>query len=214
MAFTPILTYVLIGITILATFRAFSDSTLRERLLHIPFEVKHAKEYYRLLTHGFIHANQMHIFFNMYVFYMFGPQIEYNLVEAHGSSIGRLLFLGFYLGAILFATIPSMRKHSDNPSYRSLGASGAVSAVVMMFMFLRPDAQLLLFFIIPMPSYVAAIVFFAFEIFMNKRGNSFIAHDAHLWGAVFGIIFLLVYDFTQFLYFFQYVWLEITGLFS
>lgn len=174
---------------------------LDKALMH-PFRVVHFKEYHRLFSHGFVHADYMHLFFNLFVFYSFGQQIElvftqqqyFNIVFPDsvfwGKAAGISRFLMLYIGALLFATLPSIIKHRDNDLYRSLGASGAVSAVLIAFILMFPTAKLALFFVIPMPAWAAGILFFVFEGYMNKRGGTGIAHDAHIWGAVFGLIFL------------------------
>lgn len=108
-----------------------------------------------------------------------------------------------YLGGIAFAAIPGMLKHHNNHNYRSLGASGAVSAVLIAYILHFPTAQLLLFFVIPMPAFLAGILFFIYEHQMNKRSLGNIAHDAHLWGGIYGLLFtavtepLLLFNFAQ-----------------
>ena len=151
----------------------------------VPYNVNHFKEYYRIVSHGFIHADGTHLFFNMFVLWEFGTTVE---AEMGGS------FPVLYFGALLTATIPALTKHKDNANYRSLGASGAVSAVLMAFIVAHPTQPLLLFFIIPMPAIFAGVLFFLYERHMQKNGGSGIAHDAHIYGALFGLLFSIVKD--------------------
>ena len=181
-------------------------------MINVPFLVKHDKEYYRLISHGFIHADWMHLILNMYVFYNFGPFMENFMVAKYGITGGRILFSVLYLGALIFGSIPSMRKHGDHYEYRSLGASGAVSAILIVFMVTMPLAGIGFFFV-PMPAYVGALLFFAVELILHKRGNTIIAHDAHMFGAVFGLLFLALTDFTVYIQFFKSVGAHLAGLF-
>lgn len=188
------------GISLLA----FNNRDLLRKLLMNPYQVAHHNEYQRVLTHGFIHADYMHLFFNLFVFFSFGQQIERVFLEREvyeyvfkgevfwGNATGISRFLMLYIGALVFATIPSMVKHKDNPGYNSLGASGAVSAVLIAYILLFPTSKVAFFFLVPMPAWIAGIVFFVFEAYMNKRGGTGIAHDAHLWGAIYGLLFMTI----------------------
>jgi membrane associated rhomboid family serine protease len=196
------ITTIIAGITVLVSLYGFSNREQLSKMLMNPYQVVHHKEYGRLFLHGLVHADFVHLFFNMFVFYEFGKILEmvftsrefFNRVFPDevfwGEATGTSYFLMLYIGAILVATVPSLMKHRDNPGYNSLGASGAVSAVLIAFILMFPSAQLALFFVIPMPAWVAGILFFVFEWYMNKRGNTGIAHDAHLYGAIFGVLFV------------------------
>ncbi|MDB0059465.1 rhomboid family intramembrane serine protease [bacterium] len=171
---------------------------LKAKLLLRPFDVIHKGQLYRLISHGFIHADFTHLAFNMFVLWQFGSSVEYQMQQAwSGSSLIASLepsFLVLYFGGMLAAGLPSLWKQRDNPNYASLGASGGVSAVMMAYILLFPTNKLLLFFVIPMPAFVAGILFFAYERYMNKRGATGIAHDAHLMGAIFGVVYVLLLD--------------------
>jgi membrane associated rhomboid family serine protease len=171
---------------------------LKAKLLLRPFDVIHKGQWYRLISHGFIHADFTHLAFNMFVLWQFGSSVEYQMQQAwSGSSLIASLepsFLVLYFGGMLAAGLPSLWKQRDNPNYASLGASGGVSAVMMAYILLFPTNKLLLFFVIPMPAFVAGILFFAYERYMNKRGATGIAHDAHLRGAIFGVVYVLLLD--------------------
>ena len=186
------LTLLIIAATVFISWRAFDNSALFEKLLNNPYTIKHHKQYYRLFSHALIHADWMHLLLNMYVFYSFGMIMEIVFKGMWGATQGSIYYLALYIGGALVAALPSQRKHGDNFGYNSVGASGAVSAVLMSYMMLFPTQEVLFFFAIPMPSFVAVLIFFALEYFMNRSGKTGIAHDAHIWGALFGILFLLI----------------------
>jgi membrane associated rhomboid family serine protease len=188
MTSTPI-TFIILAATVLVSWRAFEQSSLFERLLHSPYRVKHQKQYYRLFSHMLVHADFMHLALNMFVFYSFGRVLESIFRSGWGAQQGGLLFIALYALGGVAATLPSLRKHSDNYGYNSVGASGGVSALLMAYMILFPMNEIAFFFI-PMPAFIGVFVFFLLEHFMKRNVRSNIAHDAHIWGALFGIAFI------------------------
>ena len=199
-------TLVIVAITVLVSFAAFNNEELTRQLIFSPYQAKHQNEWWRTITHGFIHADHMHLFFNMYVLYNFGGLIEDTLIYIYGSTIGIIYYLGMYLGGLIFATLPSLRKHSDNPMYRSLGASGAVSTVLFAFVLYYPLEKLgLLFIPIGIPAFIFGGLYLAFETYSNKNGRSNIAHDAHIAGALFGLVYVSVLDFSNVTNFFNQI---------
>lgn len=200
------ITIVIIAITVIASFFAFNNREKLGQWMMNPYAVVHYKDYKRLLTHGLIHGDMMHLFFNVFVLYQFGSSVEmvftnesafnavFGMQNWWGSGMGISMFLMLYIGAIFAATIPSIIKHKDNPGYNSLGASGAVSAVLIVYILIQPTASLTLLFFpfFPMPAWVMGILFFVFEAYMNKRGGTGIAHDAHIYGAIYGLLFMTV----------------------
>jgi membrane associated rhomboid family serine protease len=195
------ITIAIIAITSLVSWRAFENHDLFHKLKNNPFTVKHSKEYYRIFSHALIHGDWMHLFFNMFVIYGFGSQIEmvftnsavFNLLFPNipfwGNALGILYFLILYIMGIAVATLPSLQKHGDDFGYNSVGASGGVSAIMMAYMIMFPLSEVAFFFI-PMPGYIAVPVFFLLEYVMGKSRKTNIAHDAHIWGALFGIAFI------------------------
>ncbi|MFM7234800.1 MAG: rhomboid family intramembrane serine protease [Flavobacteriales bacterium] len=190
MAATPI-TFIILIATGLVSWRAFEQSSLFEQLLHSPYRVKHQKQYYRLFSHMLVHADLIHLALNMFVFCSFGRVMETIFTMNWGLTKGRILFVVLYVLGGVAATLPSMRKHGDNYGYNSVGASGAVSALLMSYMILFPLNEIAFFFI-PMPAFIGVFVFFLLEHFMKRNVRSNIAHDAHIWGALFGIVFIAV----------------------
>ena len=195
---------VIIAVTVLISFSAFNNEELQSKLYFSPYLVTKRGEWWRIIGHAFVHADYLHLFFNMYVLYNFGGYIEDFLVGVYGRILGELYYIGLYFGGILFATLPALRKHSDNPMYRSVGASGAVSAVLFAFILLYPKVPLMLLFIpIPIPAYIFGALYLAFESYSNKKGRTNIAHDAHIAGAIFGIVYFMGIDFHYLTGFFQ-----------
>jgi len=205
----------------------FSNQNLFEKLLFNPYSTVRLNEWYRVVSHAFIHADYIHLFFNMYVLYQFGGLIEtiftdprvfaniFPTVEFWGVSRGYLYFIMLYFGGMLAATLPAFKNHRDNPAYNSVGASGAVSAVVLAIIIALPTMELYLFFIpIGIPAFIIGIAYLAYEYFMSKRGRTGIAHDAHLWGGLFGLLFMLVIEPRFGLHFLERVGAFFTGLLS
>jgi membrane associated rhomboid family serine protease len=183
---------IIIILTCLVSFAVFNNPNLRDSLIYSPYLVKHHGQWYRIFTHAFIHANWSHLLFNMMVLYFFGDHVI-SIFEQRIGINGQIGFAILYVGGILFSSISAFARHGDNEHYLSLGASGAVSAVLYAFIILAPTVSLYLFFIpIPIPAFVIGIGYLWYEARSDKNGNDGIAHDAHFWGAVFGLIFVIV----------------------
>ncbi|HZX77865.1 rhomboid family intramembrane serine protease [Lysobacter sp.] len=183
------LTFVLIAVTVLVSWLAFDRPALLERLILWPPAIDRKKQYDRLLTHGFIHADWSHLLFNMITLYFFGRLIERVMAEL----IGPAGFVLFYLSAIVIAILPTYLRHRHDPHYRSLGASGAVSAVLFAYILLQPWSLIIVFFL-PMPAILYAVAYIAYSIWMDKRGGDNINHSAHLSGALYGVLFMLLME--------------------
>lgn len=186
------ITIVIIAITSLISYLAFNDRALQAKLIHNPYSVKHRKEYHRLLTSGFIHANYTHLIFNMLTFFFFGPVVEDILAMIYGPVTGGVLFVLFYLVSIVVSDISSVIKFGDSPGFNSLGASGAVSAILFFSILFDPLRELLLYFIIPIPGFILGALYLIYSYYEGKRMADNINHNAHLYGAIAGIIFAVV----------------------
>ncbi len=182
------LTLIIVILTGIVSYQAFSNISMKEKLLLHPRSIKKHKEYYRFLTHGFVHADWGHLLINMYVLYVFGRQIEYAFDMIFSPSLGKILFLGLYLGAIILSSLPDYFKHKHNPYYGALGASGGTSAIVFAFIIFGPWEW---FRFPPLPAIVIGIGFLWYSSYMGKKGIDNIGHDAHFWGAVFGFVFTM-----------------------
>lgn len=184
---------VIIIITVLVSMNAFNNSSLMDRMIYSPYLAKHEKEHYRVLSHILIHADASHLMFNMMSLYFLGTFLEESLVFSYGFARGELFFAMIYILGGVFATVLPYLRNQDNPNYRSLGASGAVSAVIFAAIMWAPTMDLYLFFIpVGIPAYIFGPIYLALEYFLHKRGNTGIAHDAHIGGALFGILFILI----------------------
>ncbi|MEP6940591.1 MAG: rhomboid family intramembrane serine protease [Rudaea sp.] len=181
-----ITTLIIIAITCIVSFSAFNNRELAEKLILWPPAVARG-QYYRLLTHGFIHADQSHLLLNMFTLFFFGRAME-PLFE---SLLGPAGFALFYVSAIVVAILPSYFANKDNATYRSLGASGAVSAVLFAFILIQPWATILVWFV-PMPAILYAVGYVAYSIYQDRRNAGNINHSAHLWGAAYGVAFTVV----------------------
>ena len=181
------LSLIIIIITCLISIMSFNKPGEIDKLSMWPYMVKEHKQYYRFITAGVVHADYMHLGFNMLTMWFFGKFIETIFQQLFG---GKIYFLVFYVLALIVSDIPSYVRHRNNYSYRSIGASGAVSAVVFAFILLQPWAKIVVF-VIPMPAILYGALFLGYSVYMSRRGGDGINHDAHFWGAVFGIVFPL-----------------------
>jgi len=188
------ITEIIVGLTCLISIQAFNKQNFQDQCLYVPYNVKHYNEYYRILSHMLVHADFTHLAFNMISLYYLGSYLEMELNYAYGTMGTYYYMLIYLLGGIAATVLPFIR-NSDNSMYRSLGASGAVSSVIFATILWNPELELMLLFIpIPIKAYVLGPLYLAFEYFSMKKGASGIAHDAHIGGAIFGILFVLLID--------------------
>jgi membrane associated rhomboid family serine protease len=183
----------IIGITSIISYMALKNTDLKYRYMFIPYKSKHERQSYRFFSHMFIHADLSHLMFNMFTLFFLGDFLEKNLIDNYGIAKGELhLFTLYFMGGIVATLIPYAR-NQENPNYMSLGASGAVSAVVFASILWAPTMKLgLLFIPIAIPAYIFGPLYLAYEFWADKKGGTGIAHDAHIGGAVFGIIYVLI----------------------
>lgn len=195
------LTLIIIVATVLISLSGFNNRDFRYKAIFYPYQVHENKEWYRFLTSGFIHADWLHLIVNMYVLYIFGESLEVTYAQLFGP-FGNLLYVLLYLFAIPLSSITTYIKHRENPSYMSLGASGAVSAVLFSFILLYPTASLSLLFIpIQFPAVVLGVGYLIYSYVMGRQGRDNVNHEAHFYGAVFGFVFPLVLEPQLFLRF-------------
>ena len=183
------LTFILIALNVIYSIIGFSNSTLVNKTIMWPYGVKRQQQYYRFISSGFLHADWMHLFFNMFTLYFFGRNIEI-IFKNYGLG-GNAAYLALYIGGLVIADLPSYFKHRDDPNYRSLGASGAVSAVVIATIVFSPWSSIYLYGAFKISAALYAILFIVYCVYMGKQNRDNINHDAHLWGALFGMIFTL-----------------------
>jgi membrane associated rhomboid family serine protease len=188
-----LLTYIIIGFTCLISIPAFSNEKLMNDMIFYPPAIQRG-QYYRFITYGFLHADFTHLIFNMLSLYFFGPMLEQNFqLSFVFGGLGKTMFLLLYISALVVCLLPTYFKNKDNYHYRSLGASGAVSAVVFVGICLFPDAKLGLFIIPPIiPGIIFGPVYLLISAYLDRRGSDNINHSAHFWGALYGVAFLFI----------------------
>lgn len=197
------ITYAILFLTIGFSLYAMNNPEIKYKYIFHPYSINHYNQHYRFLSHAFLHGDYIHLAFNMYALWMFGPIVEQQVLPLLSGSLyepdkkmGMALYILLYTGAIYASSISEYFKNKDNTHYTSLGASGAVNALIFSFITCSPLSQLGFFFI-PMPAWVFGIVYLGISYYLSKRntGNESvdrIGHEAHFWGAMFGIAFTLI----------------------
>lgn len=191
------ITYFTIGITAIISYVAFQNNEMTNKLQFNAAQIIHRKEYYRLVSHAFIHANWSHLIVNMLVLYFFGRNIEVYFGYYFGNK-ATAYFLLLYFGGILASNLWSLIKHKNNYYYNAVGASGAVSAILFASIFFQPLEPLYLFAVLPIPGILFAVGYLLYSYQMSKKQKDNVAHDAHFLGAVFGFLFPILLKPTLF----------------
>jgi membrane associated rhomboid family serine protease len=189
-------TLVIIIVTALVSLGGFSNQKIVNDLIFYPPSVRQG-QWWRMFSCGFIHADFGHLLFNMYALYIFGigqnkSGVEYTFIDLFGDK-GKWIYLAMYLSALAICLLPTYARHKNDYNYRSLGASGAVSAVVFAQILFHPLNGLGLFFI---PVFVAGflfgIIYLLVSQWLDRKGGGNINHSAHIWGALFGVAFTII----------------------
>ncbi len=180
------LTEVILAITVIVSFLCFNNGELFDKLSLKPYRVVHANEWYRLISHGFVHGDWMHLIVNMFTFWSFGRYIE---SAFHYFGFAPWAFAMLYLGGIVVASVGDIVRYRNAAWYSSIGASGAVSAVLFTAILLNPWDKILLFAIVPIPGILFGVIYLAYCQYMARRGEDNINHNAHFYGAVYGFLF-------------------------
>ena len=184
------ITTLIIFITTAVSLLAFSRPKTTEDLVFWPYTIKREGQLYRFITHGVLHADSLHLIFNMVSFYSFGSALEEYLYLSLFGEASRALFSMLYVTGIIVAVIPDYLKYRDTINYRSLGASGAVSAVVFAAITIEPNMPILFFFIpFKIPGWIFGLCFLILSASLARKGGGNIGHNAHFWGSVYGILF-------------------------
>lgn len=185
--FTSSITFVLIVINAVVSLIAlYGAPQLVERGYLKPYRVVRQHTWYELFTSGFLHANFGHLFVNMFTLYFFGQIME--------QILGPVYFLGLYLSALIVSGLPSLIKFRNDPNYATLGASGAVGGVLFAYIFLFPLESIYIFFIpIPIPAFIFGGLYLVYSMYESKQARGKINHEAHMAGAIWGIIYLVAF---------------------
>ncbi len=186
-------TIILIIATVAISLYADSKPEFKNKWLFHPYTIKRQKQWYRFLSSGFVHGGIPHLAFNMISLYFMGDLMNrIFIIKVAGNSFveGTLFYLAMYIGAIIIGSLPAYFKHQDSPDYAALGASGGVSGVVIGVALALPLADFGLMFIpVPIKAFIFAALYMAYSYYQSKNANDNIGHDAHLYGALFGLVF-------------------------
>jgi len=183
------ITLTIIIITCVITLTGFKNGKVVDELIFWPPAISKKHQYYRFITCGLIHADYMHLIFNMLTLYFFGTVMEAYYQGQLGLQ--KWYYLALYIGALIVSNIPTYLKHRNDYNYRSLGASGAVSAVLFAFILLRPWQKILVL-VFPVPAIIYGGLFLFYSAYMSRKGGDNVNHDAHFYGALFGVLFTII----------------------
>jgi membrane associated rhomboid family serine protease len=201
--FPPASYAILVLIVAVSALGLTSVPSIIDRNLLRPYRVAKHGEYSTLITCGFIHADFMHLLVNALTLYFFGPYLE--------ETIGTSHFLALYFVTLIVSSLGTVIRHRRNPDYASLGASGAINGVLFAFILYYPTVNIYLFFALPIPAFLYAFAFLAYSIWASKNSRDRINHDAHLDGAITGLVFVGITDFGMWRHAFQTVFAVFGG---
>jgi membrane associated rhomboid family serine protease len=183
-------TIALIIANVIFSLAGFSNAAMVDKTIMWPYRVARENQYFRFITSGFLHADYMHLIFNMFTLFFFGRNLE--LFFGFYGLGGQISYLALYFLALIASDIPSYIKHKNDYGYRSLGASGAVAAVVFATIVFSPWSSIYIYGALKISAVVYAALYILYCVYMGKKNNDHVNHDAHLWGSVFGLAFTLV----------------------
>jgi membrane associated rhomboid family serine protease len=199
------MTLIIVIITSVVSILCFTNRDLFDKLQFNHYLVYHKKQYHRLITHAFVHADWMHLIVNMIVLYSFGTGLEYYLKILNADGVLKfppdICYLIMYFAAMVISSLTTLKKYRDVHYYNAVGASGAVSAVLFACIFFNPWQKLLFWAILPIPGILFGVLYLWYSHYMSKRSNDNINHDAHFLGALFGLTFPILLS-PQLLYVF------------
>lgn len=186
------ITIIIIAITAVISYVAFNNSSIVDKYIFYPPAIKN-KQWYRFLTYGVLHADLSHLFFNMFAMYLFGTEIEKVFNDVFGTGLGGFLYVMLYLLGLVFSILPTWTKEKENPYYRSLGASGAVSAIVFAYILVYPMNFMGIMFIpVYLPAFIFGIIYVVTSVYLEKQQSGNVNHLAHVAGGIFGVVFMFV----------------------
>ncbi|MBQ0147897.1 MAG: rhomboid family intramembrane serine protease [Flavobacteriaceae bacterium] len=196
-------TILVIGLNILFSWKGFNDISFFDKYKFQVGSILNKKEHYRILSSGFLHVDFMHLFFNMYTLYIFAEILinffaspkamffgDYSTIN---MNVGYGMFLLVYIASVIGGNILSLFMYKNQPYYTAVGASGGVSGILFAAIAAFPELRLGLFFIIPMPAWIFAILYLGYSVYGMKNNIGNIGHAAHLGGAVVGLLATILY---------------------
>lgn len=169
--------------TLITSIYAFNDHQLFGKFMLHPYSVAKGNKLYTFITSGLIHADWMHLFFNMFTFFFFAFKLE--------ATIGHWQFALLYIVSLILSDIPTAIRHKNDYRYSSLGASGAISAILFSYILFEPLSLIGVMFI-PMPAILFGVLYLFYCMYMSKNSRDSINHDAHFFGALTGLILTVI----------------------
>jgi len=200
------ITLVIVIITILFSLFAFRRKKMLYRFDLSPYHIVHKRQYYRIITHAFLHADYVHLAINMLVLYSFGTYVEHMLGDLQKQGLifsGPFFFILLYLVSVILASLTTIARYRDDQKYSALGASGAVSAVVFAYIFFAPLQKIYFYMVMPIPGIIFGILYLIYSSYMGRRNKDNINHSAHFWGAVVGFVFPILLEPSLFIVFLE-----------
>jgi membrane associated rhomboid family serine protease len=186
------ITLIIVIITSLVSVGGFNNQKLIDDLIFYPPAITQRNQWYRFFSCGLIHADAGHLIFNMFSLYLFGEFVEKSFGMVFAEK-GKAFYLAMYIIALMVCLLPTFAKHKNDYYYRSLGASGAVSAVIFAGLLLEPRNKVGFFFIPPIiPGYVFGPLYLILSTYLEKKSRDNVNHSAHIWGAIFGLLFVII----------------------
>lgn len=208
------ITLIITAATAIVSVIGFSNQKLVDDLIFTPPAISNRNQWYRFLSCALVHADIPHLVFNMIAFYSFGEAVESSFSGLFGTY-GPAMYIALYVVSQFLCLVPTYLKNKDNYYYRSLGASGAVSAVIFAGILLFPLTKIYLFFIpIGIPGFIFGFIYLGVSAYLERKGGSNVNHSAHLFGALAGIILLLIFGYAFNFHIIGYFLGEIKGFFS
>ncbi len=182
------ITLFIILLTAIVSITAFRSQNVFYRMKFNAYLIRNEKSWYRFFSYGLLHADWVHLIINMFVLYSFGRIVE-NTFELYFETKAIPYYLLLYIGGLIFSVIASYIKNRNNSYYNAVGASGAVSAILFSSIIMHPEGSIMLLLLpIPIPSFIFGILYLIYSAYMAKQASDNVGHDAHFWGAVYGII--------------------------
>ena len=198
------ITLVIVIITILTSVAAFRRREFFNRFNLSPAHIVQQREYYRIFTHAFLHADYFHLGINMLVLYSFGSYIEQIFSELEAAGVifsGPFFYLLLYATSIALASISTIVRYRNDEGYNAVGASGAISAIVFTYIFFAPLEKIYFYMVLPIPGILFGILYLVYSTYMSRRSSDNINHSAHFWGAVVGFVFPILLEPSLFMVF-------------
>jgi membrane associated rhomboid family serine protease len=192
-------TYTFLVLIIVFSIYCFNNKAAMYKYLFHPYSIYYGKEHYRFLTHAFIHGDSMHLLFNCLAFYSFGLNLELGFFgnpTIFDPFLGKIYYILLFTGGIYAASFTEYYRNRNNSDYSSLGASGAISSVMFCYIMISPLSQISLFFF-PMKGWIAGALLLGVSYYLirRKKTSSYtdnISHESHFWGALFGLVFVII----------------------